>query len=203
MAALNTEIKRKKIESFEELAQQDKEAKKVLIDLAQQTAPVKMEGLNVALFGQTSTGKSTMLNALLGQNLAETGVGETTTKIKAYPGTGYTLWDTAGRVDIESYLSTEYVSFFKGLTHRLILIQATVKENTNLMKLLDALNLEYDIVFNKFEKVDADEQPLVKAQIHKEIKELGLQEVGKVYFVSARKLKMFDDWIKMVDHLTT
>ena len=189
-AVLNTEVKRKKIESFEELAQQDKEAKKVLIDLAQQTAPAKLQGVNVALFGQTSTGKSTMLNALLGQNLAETGVGETTTKIKAYPGTGYTLWDVPGRNDEVSYLSMEYISFFKGLTRRLVLIQATVKENSSMMKLLDELNLGYDIVFNKFDKVDVEEQPLVKAQVDKQIKELGLRKVGDGVF---RKCKKYEN----------
>ena len=162
-----------------------------------------MQGVNVALFGQTSTGKSTMLNALLRQNLAETGVGETTMKIKAYPGNTYTLWDVPGRSDEVSYLSMEYVSFFKGLTRRLILIQATVKENSSMMKLLDELNLSYDIVFNKFDKVNVKEQPLVKAQIEKEIKELGLRKAGRVYFVSAKNTKMFDDWLKMVNHLTT
>ena len=201
LAALNTEVKRKKIESFEELAQQDNEAKKILIELAQQTAPVKLQGVNVALFGRTSTGKSTMVNALLGKDLAETGVGETTMKIKAYPGTGYTLWDVPGRNDEVSYLSMEYISFFKGLTRRLILIQTTVKENSSMMKLLDELNLGYDIVFNKFDRVDVEEQPLVKVQIEKEIKELGLRKAGKVYFVSAKNTKMFDDWITMVHHL--
>ncbi len=200
--ALSSEIKRKKIDSFEELATQDKEAKQALVRLAQQTAPAKMQGFNVALFGLTSTGKSTMLNTLLGKNLAETGVGETTVKIKAYPATGYTLWDVPGRNDEVSYLSMEYVSFFKGLSRRLVLIQATVKENSSMMKLLDELKLEYDIVFNKFDKVDAEEQSLVKEQIHKEIQSLGLQKVGKVYFVSARNPKMFDDWRVMVDHLT-
>ena len=199
---MNTEIKRKKIDTFEELAKQDQEAKKVLVHLAQETAPAKLPGFNVALFGLTSTGKSTMLNALLGQNLAETGVGETTQKIKAYPGTGYTLWDVPGRNDEVSYLSMEYVSFFKGLSRRLILISATVKENSSMMKLLDELQLGYDIVFNKFDKVDAEEQPLVKQQIKKEIEALGLQKVGKVYFVSAKNTKMFDDWRDMVNHFT-
>ena len=195
-AVLTTVIKRKKIKSFEELAQKDKEIKQVLVELAQQTEPMQMNGKNIALFGQTSTGKSTMVNALLGQNLAET-----TMKIKAYPGTHYTLWDVPVENDEVSYLSMEYISFFKGLTRRLVLIQATVKENSSMMKLLDELNLGYDIVFNKFDKVDVEEQPLVKAQIEKEIKELGLRKVGKVFFVSAKNTKMFDDWRVMVDHL--
>lgn len=202
-AALGSEIKRKRIESFEELAEQDKEAKKVLVQLAQQTAPAKMDGVNIALFGLTSTGKSTMLNVLLGTKVAETGAGETTTKIKAYPGTGYTLWDVPGRNDEVSYLSMEYVSFFKGLTRRLILIQSTVKENSSMMKLLDELGLKYDIVFNKFDKVDEDEQSSVKEQIRKEIEGLHLRNAGKVYFVSAKSPKMFNDWLEMVHTFTS
>ena len=206
-AALGSEMQRKKIESFEELAEQDKEAKKVLLQLAQETKPAPLQGVNIALFGLTSTGKSTMLNALLGKKntdpgAAQTGVGETTQKIKAYPGTGFTLWDVPGRNDEVSYLSMEYVSFFKGLTRRLILITATVKENSSMMKLLDELGLKYSIVFNKFDKVEEEEQSLVKEQIQKEINSLGLRHVETVYFVSAKNVKMFDDWRKMVDTFT-
>ena len=201
-AALTSDLKRNKIGTFEELSNYDNRARKALVHLAQETAPAKLSGFNVALFGLTSTGKSTMLNALLGQNLAETGVGETTQKIKAYPGTGYTLWDVPGRNEELSYLSMEYVSFFKGLSKRLILIQATVKENLSLMKLLDELQLEYDIVFNKFDKVDDEDQQSVKEQIKREIASFGLQKASKVYFVSARNPKMFDDWHEMVNHLS-
>lgn len=137
----------------------------VFLELTHEMASTRMQGLNIALFGLTSTGKSTMINALIGRNVAETDIGETTVEIKASTGTGYTLWDVPSRNDEVSYLSMEYVSFFKGLSRRLILIQATVKENSSLMKLLDELNLEYDIVFNKFDKVDEEEQPLVKEQI--------------------------------------
>jgi GTP-binding protein EngB required for normal cell division len=143
-----------------------------------------------------------MLNALLGQKVAETGVGETTTKITAYNGTAYTLWDVPGRNDEVSYLSMEYISFFKGLSRRLILIQATVKENSSMMKLLDEIGLRYDIVFNKFDKVEPEEQTGVKKQILSEVEKIGLRGVNKIYFVSAKNPKMFDDWLIMVDDFT-
>ncbi|CAF4110161.1 unnamed protein product, partial [Rotaria sp. Silwood1] len=73
---LHMQLKRQKIESFEDLVKQDKEAKKVLVNLAQATRPAPLEGINIGFFGLTSTGKSTMLNSLLGQNVADTGVGE-------------------------------------------------------------------------------------------------------------------------------
>ncbi|CAF4495984.1 unnamed protein product, partial [Rotaria sp. Silwood2] len=200
--SLSKTLQREKIESFDDLEKQDKEAKKVLITLAQQTKPVQMEGINIGLFGLTSTGKSTMLNALLGQKVADTGVGETTTKIKPYNGTKFILWDVPGRNDEVSYLSMEYISFFKGLSRRLILIQSTVKENSSMMKLLDEIGLHYDIVFNKFDKVEPEEQEAVKNQIQSEIKKIGLKGVDKLYFVSAKNPKMFDDWLAMVNALT-
>jgi len=199
---LNEELKRKKIDTFEELAEHDQQAKRVLVDLANKTEARQLEGNNIGLFGLTSTGKSTMLNALLSKQLAATGVGETTTKIKSYPGTNFILWDVPGRNDEVSYLSMEYISFFKGLTRRLILIQATVKENSSMMKLLDEIGLQYDIVFNKFDKVDPEDQEQVKKQIQLEVEKIGLRGVRKIYFVSAKNPKMFDDWLKMVHDLT-
>jgi len=199
-AKLNEEMKRKKIDSFEALAEYDKEAMKVLIELARLTEPIPLEGINIGLFGSTSTGKSTMLNALLGQKVAETGVGETTTKITPYSGTKFTFWDVPGRNDEVSYLSMEYISFFKGLTQRLILIQATVKENSSMMKLLDEIGLQYDIVFNKFDKVEQEEQAEVQQQIRSEVERIGLKGVNKIYFVSAKNPKMFDDWMAMVNN---
>jgi small GTP-binding protein len=199
---LTQQLKKKKIKTFEDLAEQDQQAKRALVQLAQTTEPVKMQGSNVGFFGLTSTGKSTMLNALLGQKVAETGVGETTTKITPYKGTRFTLWDVPGRNDEVSYLSMKYISFFKGLSRRLILIQATVRENSSMIKLLDEVGLRYDIVFNKFDKVEEDEQNEIKKQIRSEVEKLGLRGVNKIYFVSAKNPQMFDDWLLMVDNLT-
>jgi len=198
---LTEQLKQKKIETFEELGQQDQQAKKALIQLAQSTEPIKMVGNNIGLFGLTSTGKSTMLNALLGQKVAETGVGETTTKITPYNGTNFIFWDIPGRNDEVSYFSMEYISFFKGLSRRVILIQATVKENSSMMKLLDEIGLRYDIVFNKFDKVEQEEQAQVQKQIRSEVQQLGLRGVNKIYFVSAKFPKTFD-WVTMVDDFT-
>ncbi|CAF4371078.1 unnamed protein product, partial [Rotaria sp. Silwood2] len=198
---LNEEMKRKKIDSFETLAEHDKDAMKVFIELARSTEPIPLDGTNIGLFGLTSTGKSTMLNALLGQKVAGTGVGETTTKIKPYNGTKFVLWDVPGRNDEVSYFSMEYISFFKGLSRRLILIQATVRENSSMMKLLDEIGLHYDIVFNKFDKVEPEEQEAVKNQIQSEIKIIGLKRVDKVYFVSSKCPNIFPDWMVMINHL--
>ncbi|CAF3420499.1 unnamed protein product, partial [Rotaria sp. Silwood2] len=103
----------------EELAkyhEQHAELLQFLTNLAQLTKPARLEGINIGLFGLTSTGKSTLINSLLGQNVADTGVGETTTKITPYNGSIFTLWNVPGRNDEVSYFSMEYISFFKGLS---------------------------------------------------------------------------------------
>ncbi|CAF0816130.1 unnamed protein product [Adineta ricciae] len=200
---LNEELKRKRIKSFEDLVKHDQQALKTLIELAKLTEALPMEGNNIGLFGLTSTGKSTMLNTLIGKDVAETGAGETTTTITPYKGAEFILWDIPGRNDEVSYFSMEYISFFKGLTRRLILIGSTVKENSSLMRLLDELGLKYTIVFNKFDLVKDAEQSKVKNKIESETKELGVKGVEKIYFVSAEIPDMFEDWKTMVNHLVS
>lgn len=196
------QLKDKKIESFDQLAKYDKDGKAAFIRLAEETEPLSMKGKNIGLFGITSTGKSTMVNSLLGKAVAEVGVGETTTEIQRYAGINYVLWDFPGNNDEVNYLSMEYIAIFKGLTKRIILIQATVKENSSIMRILDELQLQYDIVFNKFDKVIKEERESIKRKIHNEIKDLGLKKVGRVFFVSSTNIKMFSDWLDMVHHLT-
>ncbi|CAF1416419.1 unnamed protein product [Rotaria magnacalcarata] len=162
-----------------------------------------MKGINVALFGLTSTGKSTMLNSLIGSKVAATGCGETTMEITSYPAQGFTLCDIPGRNDEISYFSMQYIAFWKGLTRRLVLITTTVKENTSMMKLLDAIGLTYDVVVNKFDKVDEEERENFQKQVKVQIAEAKLKGVDHVYYVSAKNPKMFDDWIKMVDQMTS
>ncbi|CAF0832065.1 unnamed protein product [Rotaria sordida] len=100
----------------------DKNAKEALIKLAQQAKPIEMKGNNIAFFGLTSTGESTMLDSLLGEKKAATDVGETTLEVTPYSGRNFVLWDIPSRNDEVSYMSMQYISFFKGLTRRLIFL---------------------------------------------------------------------------------
>jgi GTP-binding protein EngB required for normal cell division len=54
-----------------------------------------------------------------------------------------------GKNDEVSYMSMQYISFFKGLTRHFILVTHTLKEDSSMMKLLDSIALDYDIVVNK------------------------------------------------------
>jgi len=77
------------------------------------TQPFQLGGRAFGFFGVTSTGKSTMINKLIGFDLAETGAGETTQEIQPYDGQGYRLFDIPGRNDDISYFSMEYIAFGK------------------------------------------------------------------------------------------
>ena len=174
----------------------------MLIKLAQKTPAGQMQGVNYALFGLTSVGKSSIINALLSRVVAKTGYTETTMETTPYPGTGYTLWDLRGGNDEVSYLNMESFAFFKGLTRMLFVITSTPNQNSEMMKFLDKLNVEYDIIFNKFDVPDEGERQEIKEKVLSAIRGLGLQKVRKVYFISAKNTTQFSDWHELLDDLT-
>ena len=161
-----------------------------------------MQGKNFGFFGLTSTGKSTIINTLLAKRVADVGAGETTMQIQPYEGQGYRLFDIPGRNDDMTYFSMEYISFWKGLTARLVVITVTLKEMTKVFRLLDAIQLKYDIVVNKFDTVPLEEREKFKAKIQDEVTKCELKGVEHIWFVSAENPKQFPDWIHMVDYLT-
>jgi GTP-binding protein EngB required for normal cell division len=97
----------------------------------------------------------------------------------------------------------EYISFWKGLTSRLVVITATVKEMTKVFRLLDAIDLKYDIIVNKFDSVPLEEREQFKAKIQNEVTLNNLKGVNHIWYVSAENPKQFSDWITMVDYLTS
>lgn len=89
-----------------------------LIKLAEGIEPSPLHNRSFGFFGLTSTGKSTIVNKLIGMEVAEVGAGETTTEIQSYEGRDYILCDIPGLNDQVSYFTTEYISFWKGLTFK-------------------------------------------------------------------------------------
>lgn len=188
-------------DSFETLTKKNPIVANTITELAKTVKPIRMEGNQIALFGITSTGKSTMLNSLLEENVAETGYGETTMQLTPYPRINFVIWDVPGRNDEVSYMTMQYISFLKGLTRRLILIKNTVKENSSIMKLMDTMGLNYAIVLNQYDLVPDTEKPNLREQVHKQINELGLARVDHVFFVSAQYPYRYEDWSKMIKYL--
>jgi len=174
----------------------------MLYKLARQVVPLDLPGRNIGLFGVTATGKSSTVNALLGSKVAGTSVGEGTKEINAYDGQNYRLYDIPGQNDDLSYFNKEYIALMKGLTHRLVLITATVKEVKKLLDLFEVIDLHYDIIINKYDTIDFEERAAFREQINEEIKEFRLKNIDHVWCVSAKHPEQFPDWIQMVNYLT-
>jgi len=163
--------------------------------------PNLTEGNNIAFIGVTNTGKSTMINSLIGKEVAEIGCGETTKKITAYSGADCVLWDLPGRILEELYTSMKYISSFKRLTRRLILITSTVRECSRIMGLFEENGLDYDIIVNKMDQIEEKKRSEFYDYIKKEISEIGPKRLNHIFFVSAKYPRLFPDWIKMVNSL--
>jgi GTP-binding protein EngB required for normal cell division len=193
-------LKDEQIDSFEDLEKFDKKKADALIKLALETKPLDMKGKNFGFFGLTSTGKSTIINKLIGENLADVGACETTKEIQPYNGQGYRLYDIPGRNDDLSYFNMKYISFWKALTSRIIVITVTIKEMTTVFRLLDAINLKYDIIVNKFDLVKMEERDKFQNQIKQQIIDCKLKGVNHLWFISAENTNEFPDWNNMIDY---
>ncbi|CAF2822994.1 unnamed protein product [Rotaria sp. Silwood2] len=201
--ALEKELQEKEtIESEEDLDKHDKRSIEKFYELAKKVTPLTLTGRNIGFYGVTSTGKSSMINALLGSKLAAVGFGETTTEITGYDGSDYRLYDIPGKNDDVSLFTKDYIALMKGLTHRMVLITATIKEITKLLGLFNVLGLTYDIVVNKFDSIDTEERETFRQQILKEIEEYQLKGVHQLWCVSAKHPEQFPDWLQMVNYLT-
>ena len=199
--ALMAQLKDEQIDSFDDLEKFDKKKADALVKLALQTEPLPMTGKNFGFFGLTSTGKSTIINQIIGENLAEVGACETTKDIQPYNGQGYRLYDIPGRNDDLSYFNMKYIAFWNALTPRIVFITVTIKEMTTVFRLLDAINLRYDIVVNKFDLVKDEERDRFENQIKQQIIDLQLKGVNNLWFISAENPSQFPDWNRMIEYL--
>ncbi|CAF1316698.1 unnamed protein product [Didymodactylos carnosus] len=197
-------LEAQKLDSFEKLKAYDQRAADALVQLATQTQAISMEGKNIALFGITSAGKSTIVNKILNKEVAAVGVGETTKEVTPYDGNGYRFYDVPGKNDDLSYFTMQYIGFWKGLTHRLVVVTTTLKEMTKVFSLLGAMGLHCDIIVNKFDLIeDVNEAEKFKQQILQEVQECEeVQNIDNIFFVSATNPDQFPDWAKMVQYLT-
>ena len=172
--------------------------------IAQHIPAIEITGRSIGLFGLISSGKSTLVNSLLGRQEAKVGLGDTTTLVTPYQGIGYTLWDAPGYSDEYDYTTgTEQVAFLKALSLRIVVVTATINSIIKFLTLLQQLSLPTVIVVNKCDlAADTNELLSFKAKIAEELTVHGL--TCDVYFISAVSPSTFtEEWDKLVMRVTS
>jgi len=111
---------------------------------------------SVAVMGVAGVGKSSLVNALVGADVADVGATETTTDIEKVHGFGDNdtaeFWDVPGTTDLVSYSNLKHILQIK--TMHLIIIVYIDRANTtvNLEKMVKACDTPYIIVRNKVDE---------------------------------------------------
>jgi len=163
---------RTKLKNVQDFLARSERQFKDLIEVTKQIEAAKMLGgsTNVAFVGKTSVGKSTLLNSLLSDlgsaERAETGRGETTLVISRYQVSTLCLWDFPGNNNIVSYYDSHSVSLLKAMNVVCVLIENTVKENSNLIELVSGLGCPVLLILNKidcWQESELEKQKLINA----------------------------------------
>ncbi|CAF4049431.1 unnamed protein product, partial [Rotaria sp. Silwood1] len=173
----------------------------MLVPLASMTPPRPLALRSIAVIGPTCSGKSSIINALCGREVAPVGIDKTTKYIKSYKEKHFCIYDTPGFGDLDTNFTKENISLWKGLTVRIVLITTSITEVIQIFHLFDAIGLNYDIVVNKFDLVEPNARETFKVYIKNEILTYDLKRVKNVWYVSALKPTQFPDWQKMIFYL--
>ncbi|CAF3260977.1 unnamed protein product, partial [Rotaria sp. Silwood2] len=198
---LHEQIEKQGISSYEDLQRVNQHLDKTLVKLASNTEPFRLGGRAFGIFGLTSAGKSSIINKLLGYDPTKIDNHETTKKIQIYEGQSYRLFDIPDINDDISYFTMDYIAFLKGLTKRLVLITTTITEMIKCFRFLDAINLRYDIIINKFDLIPISRRQEFKKIINQQIRELNLQGVDHVWYISVLNPNQCPDWSTMINSL--
>jgi GTP-binding protein EngB required for normal cell division len=170
------------------------------ISVLKKVPAMNLSGKNFGFFSKTSTGKSTLINKILGKNSCETGRGEVTRSPKSYSlGIDLNIWDLPGSNGETDYLNPDFISLVKGMNSIGIMIENTVSEMSDFMKCLDSFNISYQLIVNKCDKLKTLVETFrFKQQINNERSTFGLLGCNHVYFISALDSQYKGDWDKFV-----
>jgi GTP-binding protein EngB required for normal cell division len=200
---MQDELQQHEINSLDELEAKDRTRFERIIALARSLEPAPIRGCYIGFIGNTSVGKSSLINSCIGEEVCETGLGQVTLEPKPYnsPPSALLFWDLPGKNDDISYLRAPYISTMKSMAFIGVVITATVSEITSVLRLLQALQVSYHIIVNKVDQARNHQQlERFKAQINREVAGLGDCCRG-TFFISAEHPGTHD-WLKLMDAIT-
>lgn len=184
------ENKRQPCEEFGTIAEYDEFQKKTDDQFYEKVAEiedqVKSPIPSVAFLGKTSTGKSSMINALFGTTCATSPIVCTKEANMVYENSDLQVYDVFGTNDIESYHNVELLMKTKTMHVVVCLYTESVESVLNQAKLLRALKVDVIFVRNKCDQIDVADHPTVyEHELHM------LQEIipdARLMLVSAKSM---------------
>jgi GTP-binding protein EngB required for normal cell division len=204
---INELTEKYEIKSLDQLEGRDKKLFDDLVELFRRVPAAPLDKFNflvgsrhIGFFGNTSVGKSTLINSCLtlGDVKCATGRGETTKEACPHqsPSQLSVYWDLPGSNDELSYLkSTLNMSLLKRLDVVFVTVAYTIKEMSDIIKLLERLNIKYHIIVNKFDEVEPQEIVSFTNSIKNEINGMNLNNNQGLHFISGKNASI-GDWIE-------
>jgi len=138
---------------------------------------------NIAIIGQSGTGKSSFINAFFGEKLAVTGNNECTRKLKKYcpNGSAVTLWDVPGAgtltqpADAKSYFDNNSLFFFDCL----FIVMTNRIRSDDLFYAKVARDYKLKVIFIRSHS-DEDLTNAIRDEHKKRIEDLSIEQVQAI-----------------------
>jgi len=162
---------------------------------------------HIGMYGSISTGKSSLINALFGQDLCQVGVGETTTEVKKIGEiSNLVIWDLPGNSTHFNFLIFEQIAFLKSLSKICLVVQSSLNDPFyhDILKICARIQQPVVIIINKIDLVDEVDRSPLQLQIKREL----VAHYGKeapIFMISAknqvRGVLGYCEWQQMQDAL--
>lgn len=171
-----------------------------------------LEGKHYGFFGNTGVGKSSLVNAIYGADVAKVEYNQTTLDATPFriPNSKKTIWDLLGQTDEISYLNATYVGLLKSMSLIGICVTRTCHEISRIIELLEYLNLPYCIIVNKMDIIEKDceemgsdfdqEFQIFKTKFETEIEKIKFHP-NSIFYISSKSKDQFV-FRKLLDKIT-